>query len=209
MRIRFIVALLLLAALTACGGKIEIGFEPAQTDTPALNATLPPTSTIQASALPPTFPAATLPAPTATTAPTEGKSGPQMVEIYLIAMEDNGISGFPVGCGDSAVAVDVQIAPTQGVLKAALQALLAIKDQYYGQSGLYDALYQSDLQVDSVTITNGKATVNLSGSLLQGGECDSPRVQAQLERTVLQFPSVTSVEIYLNGRPLSEVLSLK
>jgi hypothetical protein len=42
-----------------------------------------------------------------------------------------------------------------------------------------------------------------------GGECDSPRVQAQLEQTVLQFPSVTDVAIFINGKPLAEALSLK
>jgi len=42
-----------------------------------------------------------------------------------------------------------------------------------------------------------------------GGECDTPRVQAQLEQTVLQFPTVTDAAIFINGRPLADVLSLK
>jgi hypothetical protein len=95
-------------------------------------------------------------------------------------------------------------------LKAALEALLSVKDQYYGQSGLYNALYQSDLQVESINLDNsGKAVVYLTGSLKMGGECDTPRVQAQLEQTVLQFPTVTEVAIFINGKPLSDVLSLK
>jgi len=132
-----------------------------------------------------------------------------MVQIYLIAIDDNGQSGSMIGCGDSAIPAQVEIAATQGVLKAAMQALFAIKDQYYGQSGLYNALYQSDLQVQSVTISNGKATVNLTGSMQMGGECDAPRVQAQLEKTVLQFPTVTSADIYINGKTLADALSLK
>jgi len=34
-------------------------------------------------------------------------------------------------------------------------------------------------------------------------------VQAQLEYTVLQFPTVTEAAIFINGKPLAEVLSLK
>jgi hypothetical protein len=83
------------------------------------------------------------------------------------------------------------------VLKAALVALLSIKNQNYGQSGLYNALYQSALQVDSVSIAGGKASVYLTGTLKMGGECDNPRVQAQLEQTVLQFPTVTEAAIFV------------
>jgi hypothetical protein len=132
-----------------------------------------------------------------------------MVQIFLIAVNDNGQTGTPVGCGDSAVPVQVEIPTTQGVLKAALVALLSIKDQYYGQSGLYNALYQSDLRVESISIAGGKASVYLAGTLKMGGECDTPRVQAQLEQTILQFPTVTEVAIFINGKPLAEVLSLK
>jgi hypothetical protein len=132
-----------------------------------------------------------------------------MVQIFLIAVDDNGQTGTPVGCGDSVVPVQVEIPPTQGVLKAALVALLSVKDQYYGQSGLYNALYQSDLQVESLSINGSKASVYLTGTVLMGGECDSPRVQAQLEQTVLQFQNVTEVAIFINGKPLVDILSLK
>jgi hypothetical protein len=50
-------------------------------------------------------------------------------------------------------------------------------------------LYQSNLIVDSVMIdSSGAATVNLSGELMLGGVCDVPRVEAQLENAVAQFP---------------------
>ncbi len=148
-------------------------------------------------------------APTEQTAASDTPSGPQMVKVYLIAVGDNGVSGDLIGCGDSAVAVNVEIAPTQGVLKAAIQSLLSIKTRDYGQSGLYNALYQSSLQLDSVRIENGTATIYLSGSLLLGGECDNPRVEAQLTQTALQFATVRQVSIFINNRPLKDVLSLK
>jgi spore germination protein GerM len=136
-------------------------------------------------------------------------STPQMVEIYLIALDDSGQSGPQVGCGDSAVPVQVPISPTKDVLKAALERLLALKTQYYGQSGLYNALYQSDLHLDGVNIKDGVAIINLSGSLQIGGECDSPRVEAQINQTALQFAAVKDVSVSINGRTLQDALSLK
>jgi hypothetical protein len=213
MKTRIFTAILILLTLTACNSTIEIGLEHSPTIAVEPAATIP--TSIQVATNTPIAPTVNVPQPSPTIQAATGTSIPtdlplaSLVQIYLIGLEDNGQTGVTVGCGDSAIPVQVEIQPTQGVLKAALEALLSIKDQYYGQSGLYNALYQSDLQVDSININNGKATVYLSGSLIMGGECDNPRVQAQLEQTVLQFPTVTEADIYVNGKPLSDVLSLK
>jgi hypothetical protein len=205
MKFRIYFAVVILLVITACNGTIEIGLEHsiASTTSPAVPpATIPvPIDSLVPPATTDLQPSPTVQAPTK----TRGSANPpasQMVQIYLIAVDDSGQSGIPVGCGDSAVPVQVEIPPTQGVLKAALTALLSVKGQTYGQSGLYNALYQSDLQVESVSIEGGKASVYLTGSLKMGGECDTPRIQAQLERTVLQFTNVTAAAIFINGKPL-------
>jgi hypothetical protein len=212
MKSRILSAVLLALFISSCTGTFEFGLEHAPADTGSLAPTSTPaplpTSTVVPSPTIEFRPSATHPAPTRTQVPTDLPTT-HMVKIFLIAMEDNGQTGVPVGCGDSAVPVQVQTPPTQAVLKAALVALLSVKAQYYGQSGLYNALYQSDLQVDRVTIDNGTASVYLTGTLKMGGECDTPRVQAQLEQTVLQFPTVTQAAIFVNGKPLADVLSLK
>ncbi len=230
MKPRRMLALLAVLLLTGCG-VLELSVEQPTPTAPPQPTQIAATSPVEATPLPQataTSPAeiSDLPSPTDTSTveasdplpPTEASteqppagtpSGPQMVKVYLIAVGDNGVSGDLIGCGDSAVAVDVEIAPTQGVLKAAIQALLSIKTRDYGQSGLYNALYQSNLQLDSVRIENGTASIYLSGSLLLGGECDNPRVEAQLTRTALQFATVQQVSIFINNRPLKDVLSLK
>lgn len=209
MKFRNLPAILILFFITACNGRAEIGLEHSSTttDSPTITSTMTlfPTSTLAPIDLqlsPATQTATGTPAPAAS--PTQN-----MVRIFLIALDDNGQTGFPVGCGDSVIPVQVEIPPTQEVLKDALVELLSIKDQYYGQSGLYNALYQSDLQVESVSIQDGKATVYLTGTLMMGGVCDTPRVQAQLEYTVLQFLSVTEADIFINGQSLADALSLK
>ena len=222
MKTRILSAVLIGLCLTACNTTFEVGLEhaPAATSIPGSLPTNDPAAPgATATQLPPAptslQPTATaLPFPTEAPFPTEppAPTSPVLVhavQIFLIAVNDNGQGGMSVGCGDSLIPVQVEITPTQGVLRAALEAMLALKSQYYGQSGLYNALYQSNLQVDSLSISNGVASVALSGSLKLGGECDNPRVQAQLEQTVLQFPTVTQAEITINGKPLKDALSLK
>jgi hypothetical protein len=130
-------------------------------------------------------------------------------QIYLIAIGDNGKSGPKIGCGDSAIPVQVRVPYTQAVLRASLDKLLSLKQRDYGASGLYNVLYQSDLHVASLALDAGKATIRLTGSLTLGGECDSPRVDAQIRYTALQFSTVQDVTIFLNDKPLADMLSLK
>lgn len=210
--------LLFLALLVTACGRLEVSIE----QTPTLLATLTPqipTNTATAVITLPTEqvnPTATITVPsltpvlsTATQVRPSSTAVQQTVEIFLIALEDNGQSGILVGCGDSAVSAMVIIPRTQGVLKAALEKLLSIKEQYYGESGLYNALYQSDLQLKSVTIDQGKAIIHLTGTVMLGGVCDAPRVEAQIKQTALQFSTVSDVEVFINDIPLEDVLSQK
>lgn len=123
--------------------------------------------------------------------------------IYLVALEDGGQSGQEIGCGDSVVPVEVQIEPTIAPLTAALETLFGINDRFYGQSGLYNALYQSDLAVERIDLVSGVASIYLTGDLRIGGVCDEPRFRAQIEETALQYYTVNEVRIFVNGEPLS------
>jgi hypothetical protein len=201
MKTRIFSALLVVLFLSACNGTFEVGLEHLPT---AIPTGLVPVATD----MPLIQPSPEVQVPTEAIIPTDGATS-QTVQIFLIAVDDNGQGGQPVGCGDSVIPVQVEIPATQGVLKAALESLLSLKTQNYGESGLYNALYQSNLQVESVSINNGVATVNLTGTLLMGGECDNPRIQAQLEQTVLQFSTVAEADIFINGQSLADALSLK
>jgi spore germination protein GerM len=147
------------------------------------------------------------PLKTDSTYDTSGSTDEMMVKFFMIYVGDNGKEGVLIGCGDSAVAVQREVPQTQAVLKTALEQLLSVKDKDYGMSGYYNALYQSNLTLDSATITNGKATIKLSGNLLTAGACDNPRVIAQLEETAKQFSSVKEVEILVNGTNIKTLLS--
>ncbi len=127
--------------------------------------------------------------------------------IYLIAIGDDGQIGKAIGCDDSVVPVEVEIDPTIAPLTAALNKLLALETREYGQSGLYNALYRSDLTLEGIDIEDGAAIIELSGDLVLGGACDNPRVRAQLQQTALQYATVDQVTIFINGEPLDDVLA--
>jgi hypothetical protein len=227
MKVSKLLIFFMLLSLNACG-QFGVSIQPMTTAVPTMTVDIPTnTAIVVASPTEPIHPTATitipspsptLVLPTATTAqqlpPTSTVLAPttateQFVKIVLIALEDNGQSGTLVGCGDSAIPVTVAIPRTEGVLRAALEKLLSAQQQFYGESGYYNALYQSDLQVARVVIEQGKAVIHLTGSIVLGGTCDAPRVEAQIEQTALQFSTVSDVAVLVNDVPLEEVLSTK
>ncbi len=125
-----------------------------------------------------------------------------LVNIYLV-----GIGSGNVGCGDELVPVARRIAPTTAPLRAALTELFNLKSETIGESGLYNALYQSDVRIDRLVVENGLATINLSRVIRTNGVCDTPRVVGQIEQTALQFPTVSNVVISLNGVPLAQAIN--
>jgi hypothetical protein len=131
------------------------------------------------------------------------------IKVFLIALEDKGVSGKAIGCGDSLVPVTMEIPATSGVLRAALEKLLSLHSRDFGESGLYNALYQSDLKLDDVSISEGEAVIHLSGKLQSGGVCDDPRIIAQLTEIALQFNTVKHVSVFVNDQPLTRLLSGK
>ncbi len=141
--------------------------------------------------------------------PPQPPAGTTSVSIALIALNDNGASGPAVGCGDSAVMVRVQVPRTQAVLRASLEKLLSLHSKDYGESGFYNALYQSSLSLDQLSLTDGNAVIRLKGQLTSGGVCDDPRIIAQIEQTALQFSTVKTATIYVNGTKIQELLSGK
>ena len=123
--------------------------------------------------------------------------------VYLIALEDGGVDGHRIGCGDSAVAVEVPLVRRQAALQGSIEALLSMDETYDTRSGLYNALHASRLEVERIDRSGAEARIHLKGYLEIGGECDSPRVLAQLTETALQFPDVQRATFYLEGKPLT------
>jgi hypothetical protein len=119
---------------------------------------------------------------------------PQTVKIYLI---DPSVP-LDIERGTGLLPIDVQIGPTKRVLRAAIEALLSLpKDKR--ADGLINALVDSQLRVDDVTLVAGKATIALSGRLNIAGVGGEAYATAQLQATARQFPTVKQVAIMING----------
>jgi len=226
---RLIPVILLALSVLACNlTELVAGADSAPTVTPTATAiggapmgvaTIVPTFSVMTLVPAPTasglLPTATLgpggAAPTSAALPATApptSAGITAIKVFMIAMEDNGQAGPAIGCGDSVVAVTRQIAPTRGPLRAAFTELLSIKDEFYGQSGLYNPLYRYNLTLDEARIDNGRATIRLSGEFFLVGTCEDPRLRAQLEQTALQFSTVNAVDIYINDRLLSDWMDM-
>lgn len=130
----------------------------------------------------------------------------ESVTVYFVAVGDARQQGQAIGCDDSLVPVDVTVQPTIAPLTAALRVLLTEPEDY---AGYYNALAQSNLVLDSVTITNGVAQIDINGALNVGGTCDAPRIRQQLRQTALQYGNVDTVEITINTEPLDDLLSAR
>lgn len=131
------------------------------------------------------------------------------VTLYYVAFADNGAAGPMIGCGDSIVATTSAPLTYTNKLQAAMNALLANHSAEVGQSGLNNTLWQSSLALEDASIAGSVATVNLSGQFVQGGECDTPRIIAQLRQTATAASGAATVNININGIPLEQALSLK
>ena len=131
----------------------------------------------------------------------------QQVTVYLVAIGDEGASGELFGCDDSLVPITREIPVGVDPIQGALEELLSIPGPDFGESGLSTAFYAWDVTVDSVSVEDGLATVQMSGDIAIAGVCEEPRIEYQLERTVLEFPEVDEVEIFINGEALEDILS--
>lgn len=103
------------------------------------------------------------------------------------------------GC-DHVILVDRTVPSTPAPLTAALTELFGITEAEVDGLGNFIPRTRDTLGFDRVTIENGVARVYLLGKLSGlAGVCDDPRAKIQIEETALQFPTVKSVQLYLNG----------
>lgn len=129
--------------------------------------------------------------------------------VFLIALEDGGVEGRRLGCGDSAVPVEVTLARRGPALRGSLEALLAMRETWDTRTGFYNALHGSRLEIERIERAGPEVRVHLSGYLEIGDRCDRPRVLAQLTETAQQFDDVPRATFFLEGKPLAGLLSGK
>ncbi len=137
------------------------------------------------------------------------------IQVYLVAVGDDGKSGKKIGCGDSLVPSTVFIKPDAAPLRAALEALLSIPPEA-GRKAILPGFRKTpnlenfwkgrNLKVRSVAIVNHTATLRLSGEVFVAGVCDEPRITSQIEATARQFPNVKRVKVFIGKQTLAAAI---
>lgn len=104
------------------------------------------------------------------------------------------------GC-DRVVLVERNVPQTRAPLTAALQELFSLDQASVDGWQNFIAETNETLAFERAAVQQGTASIYLSGELSGlGGVCDDPRARIQIEETALQFSTVDSVAIYLNGQ---------
>jgi len=130
--------------------------------------------------------------------------GATKIKLALLAgafYDDVNLVGKKRGC-DTVVMVEQTIPNSPAVLNGALSALFSKQVQTDFLPGNFIST-QDNLDFEKATIENGVAKVYLTGE--EGpvaGDCDADRTKIQVEETALQFSTVSSVEVYLNGEKI-------
>ncbi len=130
---------------------------------------------------------------------------PSSASLFLVNLEDNGVNGTLIGCGDSLVSVPAFV-PEASSREDALVALLQMPKED-PETGFYNALADSNLTLDEISTQDGLPVLYLAGTLSLGGACDVPRVEEQLMATFLQGEAEGL--IYVNDILLQDLLSSK
>lgn len=136
------------------------------------------------------------------------QSGMTEVKIYLVALGDNGKMGKKIGCEDSLVPVTRKVTATGAPLKAALLELFADRQPDKKEIDLNLGNYWRGMRLKSVSVKNGTAIIHLKGEEPRvAGICDVPRIKGQIIETAMQFSTVKRVKVFIDGKPMEEVVS--
>lgn len=142
--------------------------------------------------------------------------GETTLKIAVVKMEDNGVSGEKIGCGDSIIYIDktadgIKLEDSRKI-QLALKELFAVgvtavDDPYY--NGLQ---HSKNLAVESVNETNNGqnsiVNVNIIGEMISAGTCDDPRIKEQIYSTIKANSSADEVNAYINGTELKDYFDM-
>ena len=197
------VVIVLSAALVACSappGAVGVAVPPVASAEPSAEAASPeltpePSATPAASPAPSSSPVKPTSSPDPTPAPSP--RGTTIVRAYFIL-------GGPVGSA-GLVPVLREIPATTAVARAAMNALLdGPNAKERGASPAISSTVPAGTKLLGLSIKDGVATVDLSGEFESGGGSASQIGRlGQVVFTLTQFPSVDSVALRIDGRPVT------
>ena len=133
----------------------------------------------------------------------DGTEAPSVHETVSIAVLDTEAEtdGVERGC-DRVVMIERAITPTTAPLTAAMNELFSLNQDRITDGDWFHFIARTNdtLTFDRAVVDEGTAYIYLEGELSGlAGVCDNPRARIQIEETALQFSTVDTVVLYLNG----------
>lgn len=95
-------------------------------------------------------------------------------------------------------AVRRSVPATAAVARAAFEHLFAGPTREEWEQG-YRSFVPSETKINRLTVEAGVATADFSSYQIPAGACAADTARVQIEKTLLQFPTVTSVALSANG----------
>ena len=120
-----------------------------------------------------------------------------LIKVYFATSKTAGQDDFDCKYLES---VNKEVPKSIAVARAALTALLAGPSVNDKTNGFYTAI-NSNVKINSLTIDDGVARVDFNEQIQfqVGGSCQVSTIREQINKTLLQFPTVKSVIISVNG----------
>lgn len=129
----------------------------------------------------------------------QGNTTTIMVPVLVLEESNYSTADFGrFGCTSYIKFIPQQVPETQAVLNATYEWLFNNNYQTSQYSNIVPT-QQTTLNYQSVEIVNGVAKVYLTGSVMEYG-CAFAGFAGQIEQAALQYPTVSDIEVYLNGQ---------
>ena len=129
------------------------------------------------------------------TRPDDSKIGDEeAIKFWVGSFSDFESQGIMVGCESYLLPVSTRIARGDDLVNDLQFALEALFDpeQNHSVAETEDWVKQLNLSVESISIVDGEAVVDLGGGLMGIGSCGDAILEAQILQTIFQFESIES-----------------
>ena len=87
---------------------------------------------------------------------------------------------------------------TTGVARVALEELFKGPTEAEKAQG-YESIIQSGVILESIDLKNGIITLDLNKPIHQGGSCGIMATGSELNKTLAQFPTISSIKTFVDG----------
>lgn len=129
------------------------------------------------------------------------KFAPASLEETVVNVYFNSNQGADELACNQVLAVERKITKTPGIARATLEELLKGPTEEEAGAGFFTSI-NPGVVIQRLVIEQGAAKVDFNAKLDEGvgGSCRVAAIWAQIARTLLQFPTITSVTISIDGR---------